>query len=162
MVENNPAYRSCVLLVKDIEESKHFYNTILGQKIIMDFGRNVSFEGGFAIWERDYALNLIFQGKAKEILVGGNNVELYFETNYLNDLYKRLVKQKVKVIHSTLEHPWGQRGFRIRDPDDHILEFGETMENVILRLNMQGLSLEEISKKSEMPIEFIKMALKKQ
>ena len=59
-MEKNPVYHSCVLLVKDIEKSKHFYNTILGQNIVMDFGRNVGFEGGLSIWEWEYALNLIF------------------------------------------------------------------------------------------------------
>ena len=48
MEEEIPVYHSCVLLVKDIEKSKHFYNTVLGQKIVMDFGRNVGFEGGLA------------------------------------------------------------------------------------------------------------------
>lgn len=162
MLEKNPVYHSCVLLVKDIEKSKHFYNTILGQKIVMDFGRNVGFEGGLAIWESDYALNLIFQEKAKDTVVGANNSEVYFETKNLDNLYEWLVKENVKVIHSIIEHPWGQRAFRVRDPDNHILEFAESMESVVLRLNMQGLSLEEIAKKSMMPTEFIEMTLKKQ
>lgn len=162
MLEKNPVYHSCVLLVKDIEKSTHFYNTILGQKIVMDFGRNVGFEGGLAIWESDYALNLIFQEKAKDTVVGANNSEVYFETKNLDNLYEWLVKENVKVIHSIIEHPWGQRAFRVRDPDNHILEFAESMESVVLRLNMQGLSLEEIAKKSMMPTEFIEMTLKKQ
>ena len=78
--KENPVYQCCVLLVEDVEKSKHFYNSILGQKIIMDFGRNVGFEGGLAIWEKEYALNLIFQDRAKEIMVGANNSEVYFET----------------------------------------------------------------------------------
>lgn len=159
--EGNPVYRSCVLLVEDVEKSKHFYNSILGQKIVMDFGRNVGFEGGLAIWERDYALNLIFHEKAHGIKVGANNVEIYFETENLDELYKRLVEE-IRVIHSIQEHPWGQRAFRIYDPDNHILEFAESMESVVLRLNMQGLSLEEIAKKSMMPMEFIRITLKKQ
>jgi catechol 2,3-dioxygenase-like lactoylglutathione lyase family enzyme len=40
-----PIYHNTVLLTKDIEKSKDFYNKLLGQKIIMDFGRNVGFEG---------------------------------------------------------------------------------------------------------------------
>jgi catechol 2,3-dioxygenase-like lactoylglutathione lyase family enzyme len=159
--EENPVYRSCVLLVEDIENSKHFYNSILGQKIVMDFGRNVGFEGGLAIWERDYALNLIFHEKAHGIKVGANNGEIYFETENLDELYKRLLEE-VRVIHSIQEHPWGQRAFRIYDPDNHILEFAESMESVVLRLNKQGLSLEEIAKKSMMPMEFIRITLKKQ
>ena len=160
-MNKNLVYHSCVLLVKDIERSKHFYSIVLGQQIIMDFGRNVGFEGGLAIWEREYALKMIFQEKAKDAIVGENNFEVYFETKNLYNLYKRLVKEKVKVIHSIREHPWGQRAFRIYDPDSHIIEFAESMESVVKRLNSDGVEIEEISKKTMMPIEFIKMVISK-
>jgi predicted enzyme related to lactoylglutathione lyase len=91
LVGKNPAYHSCVILVEDITRSKHFYITLLGQKIVNDFGRNVVFEGGLSIWQRDYALNLIFQGKTDKTPVGGNNFEIYFESEDLDNLYDRLV-----------------------------------------------------------------------
>jgi catechol 2,3-dioxygenase-like lactoylglutathione lyase family enzyme len=160
-VKIDPVYHSCVILVEDIEKSKRFYKTVLGQKIVNDFGRNVVFEGGLSIWQRDYALNLIFQGKTEEITVGGNNFEIYFETETLDSLLDRLINEKVEVIHSVMEHSWGQRGFRVRDPDGHIVEFSESMESVVRRLNLQGLGLEEIANKSMMPMEFIEMALRK-
>jgi catechol 2,3-dioxygenase-like lactoylglutathione lyase family enzyme len=157
----NPTFRSIVLLVKEIKKSKHFYNIVLGQKVIMDFGKNVGFEGGLAIWEREYALNLIFQEKMRDIKVGINNAEIYFESDDLYDLYERISKEEIKVIHSIREQPWGQRVFRIYDPDNHIIEFAESMASVVLRLDMKGFSLEEIAKKSLMPKEFIKMVLQK-
>ncbi len=128
----------------------------------MDFGRNVGFEGGLAIWERVYALNLIFQEKTHDIKVGTNNAEIYFEYDDLDDLFERLMEEDVKVIHSIREQPWGQRVFRIYDPDNHIIEFAESMASVVKRLDVRGFSLEEIAKKSEMPLEFIKMILQKQ
>ena len=159
--KNNPVFRSAVLLVNDVEKSKYFYNVVLGQKIMMDFGKNVGFEGGLAIWEQDYALDLIFHDKSRDIKVGANNVEIYFESQDLDSLYKRLAKEKVEIIHPIREQPWGQRVFRLYDPDNHIIEFAESMESVILRLDRQGVSSEGISKKSEMPIDFIKKVLKK-
>ena len=161
MGNNNPAFRSVVLLVKDVEKSKYFYNVVLGQKIMMDFGKNVGFEGGLAIWEQDYALNLIFQDKRQDIKVGANNAEIYFETKDLENLYEKLVNEKAPIIHTIREQPWGQRVFRLYDPDDHIIEFAESMESVVLRLDKQGFSPKEITKKSEMPMDFIKMVLKK-
>lgn len=155
-----PVYQSVVLLVKDIEKSKNFYETVLGQKIVMDFGRNVGFEGGLAIWEKEYALNLIFEESKSDVKVGGNNAEIYFEFDDLDGLYEEL-KGKTKVIHSIREAPWGQRAFRVYDSDDHIIEFAESMANVVLRLHNNGLSFEEISKKSMMPLEFIQMTIKK-
>jgi catechol 2,3-dioxygenase-like lactoylglutathione lyase family enzyme len=157
-----PSFRSFVLFVTNVEKSKYFYNVVLGQKIVMDFGVNVGFEGGLAIWDRDYALNLIFQRQTQNIEVGKNNAEIYFESDSLDDLYERLLKEEIEVIHTIIEQPWGQRVFRVYDSDNHIVEFAETMAQVVLRLDTNGFSLEEISEKSLMPIEFIKMVLENQ
>jgi len=159
--DKKPVYRSVVLLVNDIEKSKNFYNVILNQKIVLDFGKNVGFEGGLAIWEKDYALNLIFQEEPKNIQVGANKAEIYFEFDDLDGLFTRLNEEEIKVIHPIREHPWGQKAFRIYDPDNHIIEFAETMESVVHRLHMKGYSMLEISKKSMMPIKFIKLVLQK-
>jgi catechol 2,3-dioxygenase-like lactoylglutathione lyase family enzyme len=159
--EKKPVYHRVVLLVKDIEKSKSFYNIVLGQKIVLDFGRYVEFEGGLGIWEKAYALNLIFEDGKSAVEVGGNTAELYFEFDDLDGLYEEL-EGKTTVIHSIREPPWGQRAFRVYDPDGHIIEFGESMANVVLRLYNEGLSLEEISKKSMMPMDFIQTAISKQ
>ena len=99
--------------------------------------------------------------KYQKRVVGANTFEIYFETNHLNDLFSRLIIENVKFIHSIMEHPWGQRAFRIRDIDNHIIEFAESMESVVIRLKRQGLSLEEIENKSSMPMDFIKITLNK-
>jgi len=52
-----------------VKKSKHFYQTVLGQHVDMDFEKNVRFKGGLALWEREYALNLIFQEKLLNIQV---------------------------------------------------------------------------------------------
>ena len=157
----NPTFRSAVLLVKDVEKSKRFYNVVLGQKIIMDFGRNVGFEGGLAIWDREYALDLIFQKKKQDVKSGANDVEIYFEVEDLDSLYEQLSREEIEIIHSIREQPWGQRVFRAYDLDKYIIEFAESMESVILRLGTQGFGLEEIAMKSEMPMDVIKLVLQK-
>jgi hypothetical protein len=48
----------------------------------------VVFEGGLAIWDRDYALDLIFKEKRKAFQIGTNSVEFYFETRALEKLFK--------------------------------------------------------------------------
>lgn len=152
---NTPKYQASVFFVENIQKSKHFYSAVLGQKIVNDFGANVTFEGGLSLWEKNYALNVIFEGKAKQPPVGANNSEIYFECSEIEAFYERLIKEKVRVIHPIMEHPWGQRGFRVYDPDNHILEFGEPMSETVLRLYNQGFSEEEVAKKSMMQPEFI-------
>ena len=154
-----PTYQAAVFFVSDIATSKRFYNEVLGQKIVADFGANVSFEGGLSFWEKNYALNTIFGEKAKETPVGANNVEIYFESSNLEELLDRLRKNGAAIVHSIREHPWGQRAFRIYDPDNHIIEFAEPMSAVVLRLHNNGLSFEEIAQKSMMPPDFIKAVL---
>lgn len=154
--ETSPKYESAVFFVDDVEKSKNFYANILGQKISLDFGRNVIFEGGFAIWEREYALKTIFSDKSKSAPVGGYKSEIYFESSDLDILCKNLMDSGIKFIHPIHEHPWGQRAFRIFDPDNHIIEFGEPMSVVVIRYYKQGMDVEEISKKTLMPIEVIK------
>jgi hypothetical protein len=119
----------------------------------------VTFEGGLSLWERNYALNVIFEGKGNQIPVGANNSEIYFECSDIEVFYERLIKAQVRVIHPIIEHPWGQRAFRVYDPDNHILEFGEPMSDTVLRLYRMGLSVDEVAKKSLMPLEFIQSVI---
>jgi len=157
--KRSPVFHSAVLLVEDVKKSKRFYSVVLGQKIVFDFGRNVIFEGGLSIWDRGYALDLIFGKKRNAFQVGIDSAEFYFETRDLEKLFERLSKEEVEFIHSIREEPWGQRIFRVFDCDGHILEFAESMESVVFRLDEQGLDVNEIASKSKMPLNFINSIL---
>ncbi|MBD3195690.1 MAG: glyoxalase/bleomycin resistance/dioxygenase family protein [Candidatus Lokiarchaeota archaeon] len=152
----NPIYKSVVIFVENIERSRNFYEEVLNQTIIADFGRNVGYENGLSIWDKDYALKTIFKDKINEINPGKFNAELYFEYDDLEILLKRFEENDVPLIHPIIEHPWGQRGLRIYDPDDHIIEISESMEAVVLRLYENGINVKEISEKTMLPIEYIK------
>lgn len=156
-----PTYICAVFFVKDIEVSKEFYSCLLGQKIMMDHGANVVFEGGLAIWDGDYALNIMNLKKTdeNEKPFSHNNSEIYFESSDLNSLYEKIQKEKIEFIHPIKEQPWGQRCFRVYDPDGHIVEFGEPMSSVIIRYAEQGMTPEEIGKRTTMPLDVIKEVL---
>ena len=158
---NEAKFISAVFFVKDIKEAKHFYANILKQKIVNDFGRNVGFEGGLSIWDEEYALQTIYNKNWKNIIVGENKAEIYFEVDNIERFYENLVNLGVDIIHPILEHPWGQKGFRALDPDNHILEFSESMEDVVLRLAQEGMTKKQICEKSMMPIEFINLVMDK-
>ena len=49
-----------------------------------------------------------------------------------------------------------QRDIRIYDPDMHIVEIAESMESVIKRFLSQGMPVDEISKRTMYPIDFLK------
>ena len=155
-----PKFESSVLFVKDVEKSKDFYSNLLGQKIKMDFGRNVLFEGGFAIWQTDYALKIIFSNKAKKKSVGQNNAELYFEYIDLKGFLQKLEKLGIEIIHGVKEHPWGQRAIRFYDLDNHIIEFGEPLFNTVIRLFEKGLAIKSIAEKTMLPLEAVQDIIK--
>jgi len=150
-----PRYHSSVFFVSDIEKSKKFYTHIINQKIEMDFGRCVGFVGGFALWDRDYAYKVIGLGEPEKIKYERSNVEIYFEINDIVSLYDKIKNTNVEFLHELKEQPWGQRCFRIYDPDNHIIEFAEPMTRVIERLYEAGLTHNQIVKKSLMPVDSV-------
>ena len=149
---------SCsVIAVKNIEISKKFYETVLNQKIISDFGINVTFEGDFALQQEYSEMIGIPENEVKQ---KSNNFEMYFEEEKFDDFLKKLKTMKeIKYVHDVKKYDWGQRVIRFYDPDEHIIEVGETMENVARRFSEDGLSIEEISEKTMLSIEFLKNCL---
>ena len=84
-------FQSSVIFVKDVEASRHLYEGLLGQKVLMDHGPNVAFAGGFAIWQVDHACQIIYGRAASEAdQLGCDNCELYFEAEELGAIYARL------------------------------------------------------------------------
>jgi len=149
-----PKYHSSVFFVSDVEISKKFFTDVLGQKIESDFGRCVIFIGGFSIWDRGYAHKMM--GLTDEdISTNKKDAELYFEIEDIDSLYVQLKNEKTEFVHDIIEQPWGQRCFRIYDPDNHIIEFAEPMTLVIERLYDEGLTHNQIVKKSLMPVEIV-------
>lgn len=146
---------SSVIFVKDIQASRQFYEGVLNQKVLIDHGPNIGFEGGFALWQRDHASQIIFQRPVEGAQADNDNAELYFETNQLDQACQRLETAGVRWIHPMIEQPWGQRVIRFYDLDGHILELGEPMPAVIARFLAQGLSVEAIAQRTFMPLAIV-------
>ncbi|AAM03562.1 glyoxalase [Methanosarcina acetivorans C2A] len=150
----------CPLIVaNNMEISRNFYEKVLDQKVQYDFGENVSFEGGFVIHLKSHFSDLININK-NDIAQKSNNSELYFEEADLDSFLQKLKDiDSIEYVHGLKEQPWGQRVIRFYDPDMHIVEIGEPMESVVKRLLREGLSVEETSKRTSMPEEFIRQFL---
>ena len=146
-----------LITVADMKRSRDFYEKVLGQTVETDFGRNVSF-GSFAIHLRPHFQTLIDN---KEIVGGGNNFELYFEYDNVVQIVEKLKVEQVEFIHELREQPWKQLVVRFYDPDQNIIEIGETMECLIFRLSQQGNSSDEISKMTGLDSVFVEKNLNK-
>jgi len=148
---------STALFVKDIESSKRFYVDILGMTIDLDFGKNVIFKNGFAIWEIQQN-HVIPKSLGLENITNSNfnRFEIYFETEDLVSVLEILKREKVLFLHEIHEEPWGQNTIRFFDPDNHLIEIGESMKQFVSRFYNQGLSVEQVSKKTSVPIDEVK------
>lgn len=148
-----------LITVRDIKKSRDFYENILKQEVEIDHGENVAFKGGFAIHDVEHFQSLTGKSIAEKES-SKDFMELYFEMDEIEELEKKLESLNVEFVHKIIEQPWGQRVMRFYDPDNYIIEVGEPLEFVIRRFAAQGFSIEEISEKSSMPLEFVEMILK--
>jgi catechol 2,3-dioxygenase-like lactoylglutathione lyase family enzyme len=151
-----------LIVVEDIQRSRHFYEKLLGQKVRFDFGEDVQFEGDFSLHLRSGFQSLLGDPDQYPVSRKAHWGELYFETDEIEQVSQSLQEAGVEFIHPIREQPWGQRVMRAYDPDGHILEIGEPMEAAIVRFHRQGLSIQRISEKTGMPGEFIERVIKEQ
>ncbi len=147
-----------LITVSEIERSRKFYENLLGQKVKYDFGENVTFYGDFAIHLESHFKELIDN---KEIRIGGNNFELYFENDDIEAIVDKLKNNNVVFIHGLREQPWRQKVVRFYDLDNNIIEVGESMEYVSFRLRKEGLNFDHISRITNMPEDFVRASIEK-
>lgn len=145
-------YKSTLLLSKDIERSKQFYRDVLGLKVVADYGANVTLDGGVVLQTSDTWKAFI---KTDDIVLPNNAGELYFEEEDMENFCNHLRSFDISYVHDLFEHRWGQRVVRFYDPDKHIIEVGEPLDAVVLRLMEQGLSAEETAIRMDIPIDFV-------
>lgn len=145
-----------LIVVTDINRSKIFYTELLEQTIKFDFGKNVVFNGDFAIHDLNHFKELI---ENREVIKQSNNFELYFENDNVDSIAMRLKNDKVEFIHELKTQPWQQRVIRFYDPDMHIIEIGESMENVCRRLYTNSIDCKKIAELTSLPLEFVEKAI---
>lgn len=94
-------------------------------RITQDLGNFVLFETGFAIHEAT-SLEETVWGKPSAVSApyGRQNLLLYFEHAELDALFANIAT-RVNLIHPIEVQAWGQRVFRLYDPDGHAVEIGE-------------------------------------
>ncbi|HOU16236.1 MAG TPA: VOC family protein [Anaerolineae bacterium] len=146
-----------VIFVRDIAASRRFYEGLLGQQVAIDMGINLSFTGGFALWQVDHAHQMIFGTPVDDTgPLGRKNFEFCFETDDLDAAFARVTAANAPCIQPPHEQPWGQRVFHVYDPDGHIVEMGELMTVVIARFLAAGMSAEETARRTGMPLEMVR------
>lgn len=142
--------KNILFIVSDIEKSKAFYKELFGLQVVLDFGENVILTEGLVLQERKLWEKFV----EKDVCVGGNDAELYFEENDIDGFLEKLEKSEfhIEYLNKCTEHDWGQRVIRIYDLDRHIIEIGESMEYVARRFLKAGMTVEQVAEKTQLPL----------
>ena len=151
-------FHSVVVFVKDIATSSKFYLDIMGQEIEYDFGKNIAFKSGISLWEIARG-HLIENSGSHNKTDSTKAYELYFETEDIDKIQKDLAKHRLQILHDLIEEPWGQRTIRFYDPDNNLIEVGETMEAFVRRFSESGMTPEQIADKTTIPVEIVRQII---
>ena len=88
-------------------------------------------------------------------------MELYFEVDDFDAFTEKLRRHlDVELVHPPMTHAWQQRVVRLYDPDWHMIEVGESMEHIALRLLDEGHSVEETAALIHHPTDFVEQCRK--
>ena len=141
-------FNAPVLFVKDIEVSLKFYTEILDQEIEHNFGNNIMFKSRLSLWQlkEEYEVTSVAGNNQN-----GNATEFYFETDDIENSFRKLSQAGVRFLHPVKTEPWGQKTFRFFDPDDHLIEIGEEFNTFIIRIFGETGSTSETAKRTGVP-----------
>ena len=152
--------QATIIYSQNYEATKHFYEKVLEFSVEMDFSSVIFYKEGIAVWKvgEDHNLRSILGPNFEDHK--SHPFELYFEIGNWDETIERLKKFDINYLHDVHEEPWGQRTIRILDPEQNIVEFGETLESFIKRLFDKGTSLEEIASMNGLSLEDVQGILK--
>lgn len=149
-------FSSSVLITENFTTMKNFYTSVLKQEITLDFTTCVTFKDGFTIWQlgADYPI-------AKKLgytysTSGNKNLELCFETEYFDEGVQALDAYRVTYLHHIEEECWGQKTVRFYDPDNNLVELGESIPCFVSRMYDEGMSVEAVVAKTGISEEMVR------
>lgn len=149
-----------LLIVKDAQASKRFYQDVLQATVMIDLGVHVAFNEGYFLLQEDIWLDFIGKDSGGPLNYKHRSSEIVFEVEDIDAFMRRVASYPdLAVLHPVKEFPWGQRVARFFDPDGHVFEVGESMKVVVKRFLHSGLTVEQVVEKVQFPVEFVRMCL---
>lgn len=150
-------FKNPLLAVTDMAASIRFYRQVLGLRMVMDFGANVTLTGGVCLQTLDTWREFL---EGRPVSLAGNAGELYFEESDFDSFAEKLRGLGVEYVHPVKEHRWGQRVVRFYDPDRHIIEVGERMDAVVRRFLDSGMTEEQVAQRMDVPLKYVRDCVK--
>jgi hypothetical protein len=134
---------------------KSFYQDVLQQEVEVDFGNCIGFKNGISLWKLTEEYTIAKRLGRTYDIAGNKNLEICFETNHFEEVVSALEKYNLKYLHKTIEERWGQQTIRFYDPENNIVEIGETIPCFVKRFLNQGMSVEEVSNRTSVSVQMV-------
>ena len=104
---------SAAFTTNKVEESRDFYIRYLGAKVTFDCGWYVNLEFG----NKSSTLQFMSPQQPEQQLSSGSGLMYNFLVENVDQEYQKLTDSGLTVIVPIEDHPWGDRGFAIQDPN---------------------------------------------
>ena len=114
--------KNVLIVVKDIEKSRQFYNDLFGLDLVLDNDGNMILTEGLVLQDEKSWKELL----EKEILPESNSCELYFEEQNIEAFAEKLERlyPSIRYVNKLVVHSWGQKVVRFYDLDGNLIEVG--------------------------------------
>jgi catechol 2,3-dioxygenase-like lactoylglutathione lyase family enzyme len=147
--------------VRDLDRSRRFYEDVLGLKVARVMAREgrpiaVAYTAGLSIWDAGDAFASIFGSSAPDARHADHPVwENAFEVQDVDAMYERAMAAQSRFAHPLRELHWGQRTFRVYDPDGNVIDVGETHAAAVRHMVAGGMSHTQVAEKISLPVETV-------
>ena len=104
---------SAAFTTEKVEESRDFYITHFGAKVTFDCGWYVNLQFG----DESKTLQFMSPQQPGQLLSNSAGLMYNFSVTDVDAEHKRLTDAGLEVVMPLEDHPWGDRGFSIQDPN---------------------------------------------
>ena len=117
--------KNILIVVKDIEKSRKFYQDLFGIDLVFDNDGNMILTEGLVLQDEKIWKSFL----DRDIIPRSNSCELYFEEQDIESFVKKLERlyPSIEYVNRLMTHSWGQRVIRFYDLDGNLIEVGTPM-----------------------------------
>ena len=133
-MDGNMKLKNILIVVKDIEKSRKFYQDLFGIELVLDNDGNMILTEGLVLQDEKIWKSFL----DRDIVPKSNSCELYFEEQDIESFIEKLERlyPSIEYVNRLMTHSWGQRVIRFYDLDGNLIEVGTPMESI--DSNLQG------------------------
>ena len=117
--------KNILIVVKDIEKSRKFYQDLFGIEMVLDNDGNMILTEGLVLQDEKIWRSFL----DRDIIPKSNSCELYFEEQDIESFVEKLERlyPSIEYVNPLMTHSWGQRVIRFYDLDGNLIEVGTPM-----------------------------------